>query len=380
MASVWGNRDTASLVGLHDGWDATKLAEYNLQDGTTFSTIVSMLSSGLAALNSELYGDPLWSSMVSYQDNLEIEYPIGAANTMNVFTEYGRPDPQRAELQGHMLPLLSYDRSLEWTWDYMRKARMPQIMADINNGLQNVRTQWRKNLLNRALQRTDDSGAAKGLGTSGYSPGFATAAGTTSVDFTPPEFAGKTFDSNHEHYVGIAGGAWTAAVFADIKAELREHGHEPPYNVIVASDDESTIRGLTGFTEVDNLLMRYGDDTDRTVLPVASIGSTSAGGYFIGTIDDCAVRVVYGMPQYYGFGWKSYGANSPKNPLRIRVQKGDPMAPFIRVFPDPRSGSANYPLQNLMFFMEFGVGIGSDRTVATARYTNNVTWANGSAS
>ena len=378
MATL-GPRDTSSLVS-HDGWDSAEIEKYTLQDGTTFAAVASMLNSGLAAVNAELYNDPLWSGMVSYQEGLEVEYKVGSANAMNVFTEYGRPDPARGEMQGHMLPLMAYDRSLEWTWDYLRKARIPQIQTDIADALDNARTQWRKNLLNRALQRTDGSGARKGLGASGYSPGFATAAASTSVDFTPPAFAGNTFTSDHEHYVGIAGGAWTAAVFADIKAEMREHGHEPPYVVIASTTDESTIRGLTGFTEVDNLLINYGDDTNRAALPVAAIGSSSAGGYFIGTIEDCAVRVVYGMPQYYGFAWKSYGMNNPRNPFRVRVQKGAPLAPFFRAFPDPRSGGANIPLQNLMLFGEWGVGVGADRTNGTARYNNNTTWANGSAS
>jgi hypothetical protein len=147
--------------------------------------------------------------------------------------------------------------------------------------------------------------------------------------------------------------------------------------VLASTTDEATIRALTGFTEVDNLLLNYGDDTTRANLPVAAIGSTSAGGYFIGTIDDCAVRVVYGMPQYYGFGWKPYGANNPRNPLRVRVQKGAPLAPYFQAFPDPRSGGANIPLQNLMFFGEWGVGTGVDRTNGTARYNNNTTWADG---
>jgi hypothetical protein len=31
---------------------------------------------------------------------------------------------------------------------------------------------------------------------------------------------------------------------------------------------------------------------------------------------------VPGFPQYYAFGWKTYGANSQRNPLRIRTRAG----------------------------------------------------------
>ena len=48
---------------------------------------------------------------------------------------------------------------------------------------------------------------------------------------------------------------------------------------------------------------------------------------------------------------------------------------FVAI-PDPLGGNANYPLQNLMLFTEFGVGVG-DRTNGTPRYTNSATWADG---
>jgi hypothetical protein len=375
-----GPRDSKTVL-VQTGWDATELEKYKLIDGTTYASVVALLNAGLSAVNSELYSDPLWANLVSYQEEPELEYRVGVSTSMGDYTEYGRPDPQRAEIAGHMLPLRAKDRGLEWTWYYLeKKARMSHIQADIAAALSDVRTEWRKAILTRLLKRGDDSGAINNLGSAGYSPGFATAAASTSVDFTPVEFAGTTFTSNHEHYVGISGGAWTAAAFADMKAELREHGHEPPYECIISSSDETAVRALSGFTEVDNLLMKYGDDTDRTTLPVTAVQSGSAGGYFIGTIDDIAVRVVYGMPQYYAFAWKSYGANNPRNPVRIRVQKNMPLAPFFQAFPDPRSGSANYPLQNIMFFSEWGVGVGSDRTNGTPRYNNNTTWADGTPS
>jgi hypothetical protein len=63
------------------------------------------------------------------------------------------------------------------------------------------------------LKRGDESGSINGLSATGLSPGFATAAASTGVDFTPPSYGGSTFTSDHEHYVAIAGGAFTAAVF-----------------------------------------------------------------------------------------------------------------------------------------------------------------------
>lgn len=366
-----GPRDTQSLVML-TGWDATELQNYKLQDGTTFDRVVSMLNAGLGALGAELYSHPLYSALASYQDYPEVEYRVGTSNGMNRHTEYSRPDQQRAGTEGHMLPLLDWDRGLGWTWDYLRKARMSQIEADIADALKDVRDRYRIQVLTRLLQRGDDSGAAKGLGSSGYSPGFATAAASTSVDFTPPTWGGTSFDTSHEHYVGIAGGAFTAAVFTDAKDELREHGHEAPYDFVIGPSDESTVKGLTGFVKASDQWVQYGALQD---IATFGAGAVAPGLYPIGAINDFRVWVMAGMPQYYGFGWKSYGANSQRNPLRIRLQKGV-MRPVIAAYPDNSLPGPAQPLKGIYLFTEFGVGV-YDRTAGTARYVNNTTWADG---
>ena len=360
-----GARDTTSLVML-TGWDATVLQNFKLQDGTSYAEIVGMLNTGLGALNSELTAG-LWGELVSFQDHPDLEYRVGTSNGMQEHTEWGNPDEKRASTEGHILPFKKWDNALGWTWDYLREARMSQIEADIQDGIKDVRDKWRQRILRRVLQRGDDS-----VGSAGYSPGFATTAGSTSVDFVPPANGGTEFANTHEHYVAIAGGAFTNPVFTDIKDELREHGHEPPYDCIIGPSDETTVRGLSDFYPVANNHVAYGANVS-----VATLGSEAdmIGGYYIGTINDVAVRVVRGVPQYYGFGWKSYGALSQRNPVRIRVTKGN-TGPNAFAMTDPKAGNATTPIQYLMTYLEFGVGV-ADRTNGTARYVNNATWADG---
>ena len=366
-----GPRDTTSLVML-TGWDATALKNFELQDGTSIAQVAGELNAALGAFNAELYSHPVWSSLVSYTDQPDVEYRVGSSNGFSLHTEYGRPDAKRADLEGHMLPLLPQDRALAWTWDYLRKARLAQVRNDIQDAIKDARDLYRKAILTRTLKRGDDSGAAKGLGSGGLSPGFATAAGSTGVDFVPPTWGGTAFTSAHEHYIGIAGGAFTAAVFQDAKAELREHGHEPPYDFMIGTTDETTVRGLTGFVPTDNAWVSYGALQDRATFSGLEVAQ---GAYPIGAFEDFRVWVVSGIPQYYGFGWKSYGPNSQRNPLRVRLEKGL-SRPTVIAMPDPRNGSGAHPLQYLMLFTEFGVGV-ADRTNGTARYTNNTTWADG---
>ncbi|MFH1605034.1 MAG: hypothetical protein ABIH03_14140 [Pseudomonadota bacterium] len=371
MANL-GPRDTSLLVML-TGWDATALQNFQLQDGTSYAEVVARMSAALAGLNAEFAGDWM-ATLYSVTDEPDTEYRVGSSNGFEDHTEYGRPDAKRAATEGHMLPLKGYDRMLGWTWDYLRDARLPQIEADIADAIKDARDKRRQRLLRRLLKRGDDSGAGLGLGSTGYSPGFATAAVSTSVDFTPPAYSGTSFDSDHEHYVGITGSVFTNAVFSDAKDELREHGHEPPYNFIIGPSDETNVRALSNFTPVPELLVRYGSTQDLASLGVGEIGT---GAYPIGTISDFAIYVIRGVPQYYGFGWRPYGRLSQRNPLRVRLYKGSAVWQVVAMT-DPHSPNGMLPVQNLMLFLEFGVGI-YDRTNGTARYTVSETWADGTA-
>jgi hypothetical protein len=368
-----GPRDTTSLVML-SGWDATELQNYQLQDGTTFGTVVGEMNAALTALNAELYSDPLWASAISFTDIPEIEYRDGASNGMEIHTEYGRPDAKRAATQGHMLPLVAYDRMLGWTWDYLRKARMSQIEADIADGIKDVRDQFRKAVLTRALQRIDDSGVAKGLGTGGYSPGFCTTAGSTGVDFVPPSFGGASFANTHEHYIATsASGSYTVAIFQAVRAHLREHGHQAPYEMWIGPGSEVAVKALTGFVPVQQWGINYSSTVSTATGLNGDIRSLT-GAYYIGVLEEMKVMVVPGIPLYYGFAYKSYGQNSSRNPFKVRLQKGQ-MRPQAVAMPNPNS-AGRYPLQDIMLFAEFGVGV-NDRTAGSAQYNNNGTWADG---
>lgn len=367
-----GFRDLTNLI-LPTGWDATELQKLQIRDGYTYLQIAQDLNAALAAVSGEINNDPVWSALCSFTDVPTVSYRVGVSNGMERHTEYGLPDAKRAATEGHMLPLIKWDRGLGWTKDYLEDAIRDQIAADIADAAKDVRDTFRQAALGRVLSRTDDSGAANGLGASGLSPGFATTAGSTGVDFTPPATGGTTFASTHEHYVPISGGLFTLAVFTDAKAELREHGHEPPYEFIIGTADEATVRGLVGFVPAAMSGINYASTVSTaTVNDMAD----SNGNYYIGILEDFRVRVVRGMPQYYGFAWKSYGARSQRNPLRVRVKSGSAFSAYSE--PHPLASGA-YPLNYMLVKANFGVGVG-DRTAGTPRYVNNSSWSDGTAS
>lgn len=361
-----GPRDTSSLVVL-TGWDASLLSKFQLADGTSIDRVAGELNTALGALNAEINSDPFFAGIASYTDQLTVEYRSGSSNGFENHTEYGRPDAKRADIAGHMLPLVKKDRALGWTFDYLKDARLPQVQADIADAIKDARDMWRVAILTRILKRGDDSGTSVGLSATGLSAGFATAAASTGVDFTPPAYGGTSFDSNHEHYVGITGGAWTKAAFQDMYDELREHGHEPPFDFVTGPSDRAAVEALSGFTSPSTALVRLGASTNVAVIDASQYFGTMLG-YF-----QC--REVRGIPQYWGAAYKSYGPRSQRNPLRIRLERGF-TSPRIIAMPDPRNGSMAHPLQYLMLYNEIGVGVG-DRTAATPRYNNSATWADG---
>ena len=371
--TLLGNRALADNVIL-TGIDAALLTNYRLRDGATYQDVVNMADAALGGFNAGLGNDPFWSALISFTDQMESRYAIGNSASMVAHTEYGRPDPTRAEIAGHMLPLRKWDHMLGWTSDYLEEARMTDLEADIAMAIEAAQNRYRISLLQRLLKRGDDSGATNGLSTTGLSPGFATDAGSTGVDFIPPSYAGTTFTSAHEHYVADAGGAFTLAIFQDAAAELREHGHEPPYEFLISPADETVVTAISpGFLSVNEALVNAG----ILAAQVNFSGATVNGKRPIGAISDFRVWVVPGMPDNYGFGFKSYGPNNQRNPLRVRVPEGS-RAPQLRAIRDSNNPGIA-PVQNLMTQIAFGVGVG-DRTNGTPRYVGAGAWADGTAS
>ena len=370
--ALLGGRDSRDLV-VWTGVDAAELRKFALQDGTTFDTVVGLLDGALTALNAELNADPLYAGLIGgVTDNPEVSYRMGAPNGFSDYDEYTRPDPNRAEVDGHMLPLKAADYGMRWTWDYLRKAYSTQIDADIADAVQACRDIVRKRTLGRLVKRADDSGKNNGLGTGGYSPGFATAAANTAVDYAPPAFNGKAFDTSHDHYA-FAGSSLTSAQMVTNMKHLREHGHTAPYDLLISELDEAAVRAFTDFIPATDPVIQYGANANTVNL---------AGGY-IGylTASSARVRIAPGWPQNYTFMFKNYGQGSQLNPLRVRVQKGAPARWNFMGMPDPRQGGVSpaNPLGTLILWTEFGVGVGPDRTNGVA-HRNNASWADGTVS
>ena len=366
MATLLGPRDLKNRV-LGDGWDASELAKIRTEGDISIEQITNLLVGAVAALNGELLNDPVMGQLFNVTTEPAIEYRTGTTNTVHRFTEYGPEDEQRGATQGHMLPRLESVYGLGWTWSYLRRARLPQIEADVDGMVNGWRDDWEKALLTRFTKSADESGAAKGLGSAGYSPGFCHTAGSTAVDFTPPPFEGKTFASTHEHYDATnstAAADWSAAIKA-MALDLHEHGHQPPFSLFISYLDQGTIEGLSEYRPRAVSEIRYGLSQDLALVAEEYIGA-------VDTPDGVAmVRVSNRLPQYSMLAFKSYGVRSPRSPLLVRYA-----ADMGLVVNFLRSESyRQFPIEQLLTFGEYGVGVGPDRTNGVCHQMNAASYS-----
>jgi len=354
-------------IALPVGWDAAYLEQYRMADGITFAQVVADINAALTLFNQE---QPWYSSFVTLTDQPEVEYPQGSLET-EPHSEYTPPKPQRSDFTGHMLPVLERDLGFRFTRDFFVKGRMSRVDGSIRAGLDAFRQYREQQVVRRALRQADDSGASSGLGSSGLSPGFATAAASTGVDYTPPVWGGETFTSNHEHYLGYAAASLATGLKA-MKNHLLEHGHMPPFEVWISTEDEPTVAALTDFVEVQPVTVMLGAATPQTT----GVPANQTAPRYIGSIYEMYVRVVPRVPQYYYFAAKPYGQGDPRNPFRVRW--------------DPRWGpegvlyladEVNYPLSGSYLFEAKGVGVGEDRTNGVAMFIDaGESWADAAVS
>ncbi len=325
-------------------WDAGKLSQVALESGETYEQLISDIAAGLAMVNGELLRDPLYSGMISLTTDLMSEYAVGVSNGFEVHTEYGLPDTKRGKTSGHMNDLISYDRGMGWTWDFLRKARRPQIDADIASAVKDVRDLWGQQILTRHFKNTYTA-----VGT-GRSMPYADA-GTADSNYVPVNVPDRAtaFASSHDHFEDLVG--ITQANLETAVKHLWEHGYNGPFELLVADADRSSwtdATALTGYVPVADPLIRYGSTQD--------LAGTDAEGV-IGVIETdygaCRLRSTARIPTGFWTVYKSWGAMDQRNPLVVRYQTQFGIGAVLMAGDHIRQ----YPLENSIMFAEFGVNV-----------------------
>jgi len=336
-------RDTA----LPSLWDAAEIAKVKLQDGSSFEEMVQEARAALQELTRSLLSMPHYSQIFAVQDEPNLEYAIGATAGFQEATEYSTPDPKRGATSGHMLPLKAYDRGLGWTIRYLKKARRAKLEADVRQVITDGRDLWQQKLLTRAFKMEGETVGS----TSNASVPFADG-GSTDSNYVPPKSPdGEAFTSSHDHYLRHA--AINDDDVATAIEHLQEHGHQAPFDICAARADASSWTGLTGFKAPEwPGIVYHGSAVERAAIPDVS----EFFGYIETDYGIARLWLTPRVPTNYYWVHKRYGPGDPRNSLRVRI---DPAWGFgYNLVPGVW---ANSPIQMLVSYTEFGVGVG-DRT------------------
>lgn len=336
--------------GLHALWDLAELKKMELEDGTSMEQMLREVQDVASAVSGEITRLPHYSTLFNVQDAPEIEYGTFTGGGIQEMTEYSVPDPYKGKTTGHMLPIKMFTRSIGWTFLALERRRRNQLEADLNVVVDDIRNHYQQKVLTRFFKMEADAVGD----TAGASVPFADG-GVGDANWIPlrsPE--GVEFDASHDHYLRVAT-LDTAAIVAAVK-HLKEHGHQPPYDLIGADLDAATYQALDEWrAPVWNGII-YRDTsagTDRASLN----GIEEYDGYMETTAGVVKIWFTPRLPTGYFGIYKDYGPGADGAPCAMRINPklgfGWQMVPGNYV---------NSPLNLGVLRSEFDLGIGKDRT------------------
>jgi hypothetical protein len=194
------------------------------------------------------------------------------------------------------------------------------------------------------------------IATSGKSVAFADG-GTADSTYIPPSVGGRNFLSSHDHYSRqTADAAGRTAALKALGWTLKEHSHNPPWDLIVAEADKDLWTAQTEFKKpVREWLATAGVEARATVPEDVYLGILETGdGWF-------RLRPEPRLPTGYAGAFKPAGFNNPGAPLLVRLEDGFPLG-LVLV-----ATITNFPLQDAIAYFTYGIGVG-DRTAGACVY------------
>ncbi len=332
-------------------WDLGEIKQVELADGASFADMIADVNAGLSLVNGEMLSLAHYADMLAVQDTIELEYPVGVSNGVEVATEYGVPIPKRGATTGHSLPLIPYDRALGWTMMYVRKARASKLDADVRSAVTDIRNHWQQKILERFFKMEGET-----VGTTANASVPLADGGTVDANYVPPDSPdGESFLSTHDHFVRTA--TLNQAALEASAENLQEHGHMSPYDIIASRADAGTWTNVSTFTGFKKPewpgIVYHASATER----MAQSAVEEYFGYIETAYGICRLWMTPRVPtNYYGL-FKSYGAGDPRNPVRVRID--DNFGFGWQLVP---GNWVNAPALLAVMYAEMGFGIGEDRT------------------
>jgi hypothetical protein len=332
-------------------WDAGEITKVRLADGSSFGEMLGDAARALGLLNAEVLSMPGYSQLYAVQDEPQIEYGVGVANSFEEATEYTAPDPTRGKTTGHMLPITPYDLALGWTMMYLRNARRNKLDQDVRQMIVAGRKLYQQRFLSRFFSSTANTVAA----TSGADVPFADG-GSADATYVPPESpSGEVFLYTHSHFLGysttgISQNTFDNSALSVAVEHLQEHGYDQPYVAICSRTDIGSWAAVDGFKAPTWANINY----QQSAVERAQFGDIR--NYFGAVETDYGMVLLWETPRLptKNFGVFPTGISEEERPLRMRI---NPNFGFgINLVP---GNWINAPALMLVAFTEFGIGVGN---------------------
>lgn len=365
--TVLGARALIDLA-IQTGLDGSKILQIQLRDGRTVQQIVGEAAAAMGTVNEALaneYGGLWYVTQSFYSIYRQGE---GAVTETPKKAEFVMADAVRSDTIGHMLPMFDYEDALAWTPQYLKRAYTAQIIADV----QLISDRWRnrvdRDLWTRAL--TDAEDAIDGS-TTGFSPGWAIGTGTN-VNYIPPQYGSKVFDSTHTHYVWKDDDSadW-GDLLEDMVIELRHHGIGGRLVCFVSGDDVNEWAALTNFVELNPSGVTVVAGNTSAPIRITQGEFEGLPGEIFGYVKTLRglVELRYNdrIPTNYCFLTRTFGVNNPQNAIAVRIEEGSGFG--LRVVPMIKN-SLNPELDTVLFEATHGIGV-NDRLKGVAGYLNS---------
>jgi hypothetical protein len=363
MADVLGPL-TLQNKALPTGVDGARVAQWAMRDGITYGEFVNRVALALGAANEALMNK--WGFLFNVTDEISMEYGQGGGTTnpMTELTDIDKHPLVHGQTIGHMLPLKFYGEAVGGTWRYFRDVRSAQIQAAITTIVNRGIWRFEQRLLTRAFSNTEEA-----IGSGGYSVPFVRGTGGN-VDFAPPSYDGVDFATSHDHFNGynLSTPLAMSDVLEGLAVELAEHGHMAPFTAIVSRADIALFSALTNFvTIVDTAIQVIDRGSSTTGSNFFARGERDLGriGWYQSSVGLIELIASGRVPTGHVFMTKSYGTNNPRNGLAVRVHPDQGFGFFIVT---KTSENLDWPIEQVDVGLEFGVGVGPDRTNGAAGF------------
>lgn len=376
LGTVLGPRMLVDLA-IPPGVDGSKIFQFNMRAGLTPQAVIGKAAAAIGAVNQSLVQQ--YGAFIFFTTELFAFYRQGAdGRSMTPKKAEGKQaDPVKADTIGHMLPNEDYEDAIAWTQLYLRDASEMKLDADvalISDRWQN-RVDWE--VVRRLLTTNEYL-----IGNNGYDVPWAIGTGT-SVNYIPPQYRTYKFDDTHSHFKGVAGStsADVGTLLNNMLDDLRHHGHQGRVVSLVSDQDVDKYMGLNSqsarFVEINPQQFQLVAGNTNAPISYANGEIQGVPGELFGYVKlrkgIVELRYHERFPSTYLWMGKTYGSNSPKNPLAIRLHPNEG-AFGLKVKPQVTQ-DIEPELDKVMFKANHGIGV-NDRTNGVAGQFGSATYTN----